>query len=281
MTRALAGLNVLITRPQERGAELRAALELVGATVRHLPLLAIMPLADDEDGRLLAANRRVALELDRYHRAICVSATAVEYGLDWLAAFWPQWPQEPAWYGIGAATAKALSAQGLSARQPGGAMNSEALLELPEWRNPTGERVLIVRGVGGREHLTTELRRRGARVELLECYRRVLPAGVEAAQLRQDADWADVICISSGETLASLQQLWHAQGLTPDQLEASLLVPGARVAGLVQTAGFRHCLSAENAGTEATVAALREWWARRQDTCTNNNKLHRENPGRD
>lgn len=251
---------MLVTRPRQRADGLCLALERAGATVRSLPLLAISPLRPDADRQRLQDGRNLALELDRYQRVVCVSVTAVEYGLDWLSGFWPQWPQGLAWYGVGRATAAALAASGLDASEPGGAMNSEALLELPGWQQLSGERILIIRGVGGRDYLAGELTLRGARVDFLECYRRGLPAEVDAEALHRAALWADAIGISSGETLANLEQLWGAAGAAPGDLAATLVVPGQRVEALALAAGFRHCLTAENAGVEATVAALTDWW---------------------
>lgn len=259
MTASLAGLNVLITRPQGRVGELRAALEQAGARVRHLPLLVLQPLHGQHDAELLHRNRRLSQGLDRYRKVIFVSVTAVEYGLDALAQEWPRWPSGPLYYGVGAATARALCQRGIDARQPGGDMNSEALLALPEWQRVAGESVLIVRGVGGRDHLAAELTRRGAHVDLLECYRRGPPAA-SAAELYAQAQWAHAIGLNSGETLDRFRRLWEAGGGAPQNLQAVLVVPGQRVAGLAREAGFRHCLVAGNAGTSATLAALERWW---------------------
>ena len=262
MTQSLAGLNVLITRPQQRAAQLCAALRDAGASVRHLPLLAMEPLQEGSDRKYLQRNRELALQLDVYQRVVCVSVTAVEYGLDWLENFWPQWPRGLTWWGVGVATAEALVARGLQAGQPGGAMNSEALLAMPGWQDQdmAGERVLIVRGVGGRDYLAGELVRRGARVDFLECYRRVLPVTLDTQTLREAACWAHAIGVSSGETLQYLEQLWQVDGRLPAELAATLVMPGERVTGLARAAGFAHCLTAENASTEATVAALCNWW---------------------
>lgn len=278
LTRSLAGLKVLVTRPRERAAELCAALRAAGAEVRQLPLLAIVPLDMEADRERLQRNRQLAMALDRYQRIVCVSVTAVEHGLGWLENFWPQWPLGQHWYGVGAATARALTARGLPASQPGGAMNSEALLALPDWQDMTDQRVLIIRGVGGRDFLAGELRQRGAQVDFMECYRRNAPPARDAAALREAAEWADAIGVSSGQTLAHLEQLWRAGDALPADLEAQLILPGARVAELARQAGFRHRLVAENAGTPATLAVLQQWWCANRSA---QDKLDKEAPGRE
>jgi len=260
----LTGLKVLITRPRERADELCQSLASQGAAVAHHPLLVIDPLDPRRDSALLQRNRQLALELDRYQRIVCVSVTAVEHGLDWLENFWPQWPLQQGWFGVGVATARALAERGLPASQPGGAMNSEALLAEPDWQRLDGQRVLIIRGVGGRNFLAQSLRRRGGEVDFMECYRRRPPAPAEAARLLAAAEQAHVIGVSSGQSLAHLEQIWRGAGRDPADLKATLLLPGDRVAELARRAGFFRLQVAANASTAATVAALQQWWPREQ-----------------
>src|SRR5690606_36751018 len=101
--------------------------------VRHVPLLAVAPLDPAADADICQRARRLALDLDRYQRVIAVSVNAVHFGLEWLGQFWPQWPLGIDWYGIGPATAAAFEEHGLRARQPGGGMDTEALMALPEF----------------------------------------------------------------------------------------------------------------------------------------------------
>jgi len=54
--------------------------------------------------------------------------------------------------------------------------NSEALLAMPELAQVNGQRFLIIRGQGGREELANVLRSRGASVDYLDVYKRVMPS---------------------------------------------------------------------------------------------------------
>lgn len=250
---ALAGIRVLVTRPEGRAAGLLTGLHARGADARHIPLLAVEPLAAGD----VAARRTraLAMELDVYQRVIAVSVTAVEYGFEWLGQFWPQLPMGLRWYGIGAATAQALREAGAWATEPGGAMNSEALLALPEFADLRGERVLILRGVGGRPLLADALRARGAKVDLAECYRRLPPA--PGAFARLGAWRPDIVCIASGETLTNLCAAQPA-ALMADLRQAVMVLPSLRVAECARDAGFSRCIVAENAGDAAMLGAVED-----------------------
>ena len=53
--------------------------------------------------------------------------------------------------------------------------DSESLLALPEMNNVEGKKILLVRGIGGRDVLADTLRARGAQVTFAECYQRINP----------------------------------------------------------------------------------------------------------
>ncbi len=258
--KALAERRVLITRPRGRADELLAALRQQGVPCWHLPLLSIAALADDEP-QLLQCRQRIA-DLDNYHYLIFISVNAVENGLREIDRFWPQWPQGVTALAIGAATEKALResplpvAAGLSiAESPqGSAMTSEALLGNAPLQDLSHGRILIFRGLGGRETLAEVLRQRGARVDYAECYRRS-EAPLEPDELKQLILSNDIntVCVNSGETLSTFARQLKQEPLV-NRLQ--LIVPSARVAELASEQGFKHIVVSDNAGTAATLRAL-------------------------
>lgn len=253
----LAGLSVLVTRPEGRADELVAAIRAAGGEARHVPLLAVAPLDAVRDAAIIEATHRRVRELALYQRVIAVSVNAVLYGLAFIDAAWPRRPAHLAWYGIGAATAAALTERGAIAQAGSGAMTTEALLERADFQRLDGERILILRGVGGRETLAGALAGRGASVDFAECYRRCDPALDET---RRSALWrpaADAVCVNSAETLA---HLWQYLPQPARQLyqQRPLLVPSERVAQAARVLGFTKVVVAANAGTAATVSALQD-----------------------
>lgn len=250
----MAAEAVLVTRPDGQEGALCAALEARGFRPYHLPLLALESLPE-----LPAAERAKVLALDEYQHVIVVSGNAAHFGMERIDEVWPQLPLGPGWYAVGEATARALAGHGIRALTPGIDMTSEGLLALPQLQAVGGQRVLIIKGEGGRGAMREELGRRGARVDELACYRRVCPryaAGEVAARLSQ---WQiQVILISSGEGLANMLTLL-SPAETSKFVGITLLVPSQRIAGLAREAGFKRVITAENASDAAMLRALGDW----------------------
>lgn len=256
----LQSLRVLVTRPAERADTLMAAIKARGGEAVHIPLLKVVALDERRDAAICAATAQLFRELDSYHRIIAISVNALHFGLPWIKQFWPGVPHQIIWYGIGAATIAAFAnydivAQGADGAAKNAAMTSEALLAAHDLQNVHGERILILRGVGGREQLAAVLRERGAKVDYAECYRRIEPV-LDSEQRAQLQDMAfDAICVNSTETL---QNLWQCLDPAAQQRARTraLLVPSARVAAVARKFDFERIIIAANAGTEATLAAL-------------------------
>jgi len=247
--------RVLVTRPAGESADaLCAALRAAGYEAFNQPLLELQGLP-----QLDSVHRQMLLDLDRYEHVIFISGNAVHFGMALVEDFWPQLPAGLNWYAVGAATAAGLRRFGIEAFTPGEAMSSEGLLALPALQQVRGQRVLIVKGEGGRDALRQELSARGATVDELPCYRRScpeLPAGALAARI---FEWEiDVILISSGEGLANFLLL-----LSPPEtskLKATgVIVPSARVAQMAREAGFDRIVTADNASDVAMLHALQRW----------------------
>jgi uroporphyrinogen-III synthase len=135
-------------------------------------------------------------------------------------------------------------------------MNSEELLSSAPLA-AAGQRVLLLRGEGGRTLLAETLRARGA--ELRECalYRRELPSTAAAALAEALCTRTpDALLAGSGETLGHLLGLLAGMPAGTIPAHALLVVPGARVAAIAAERGGFEVVVADNATDAAMLAAL-------------------------
>jgi uroporphyrinogen-III synthase len=158
----LAGIGVLVTRPEHQADELAAAIERSGGTAIRFPTLQIAA----RDAEVVAAE---AESLPAADIAVLVSSNAVRFGM--------QHAGDAQIAVVGPATAAAVAASGghvdiFSAN----GFDSEHLLQEKELTEVAGKRVRIIRGQDGRELLATTLRERGATVDYLPVYERLLPS---------------------------------------------------------------------------------------------------------
>jgi uroporphyrinogen-III synthase len=249
VTQALAGLTVIVTRPAHQAAALAAELRRRGARVVEFPALEIEPVVID-------ATTRALLTADDFDWVIYTSANTVHHALLTLPR-----PRSARVATIGAATARALADAGIRVdTRPRTRVDSEGLLALPEFAETRGLRILILRGAGGRELLRRELERRGATVRVGELYRRVAAAPSSAALDGLAGALADseppILTASSAEVLRACVRI-APEALQAALRDATLLVPGARVAATARELGWRGPLiEADSALDAAMIAAL-------------------------
>jgi len=255
VTRSLAGLAVIVTRPAPQAGRFLALLREHGATAIAFPTLAIEPMTLDD-------AQRCVLALDAFDWIIYTSANAVQHSMPQLGR-----PAKSRVGAIGRATARALADAGITvhaAPEPGSASDSDGLLAHPALAGPAGRRILIVKGVGGRDALRAGLAARGAEVSTADVYRRMRPVPTRQAldELGRAGDAAMVVAtVTSAEVLESLLQLAPADQY-PWLRDSTLLVPGDRVAAAARRLRWRGPLVvAGSAEDETMFAALQSWAA--------------------
>ena len=214
----LAGVGVLVTRPERQADELVAAVEALGATAIRFPALIIEPRpADDVHGDIA--------KLEDADIAIFVSPNAVIHGLEYAG--------DAATAAIGPTTAAAIEAQGRAVDiVSASGFNSEHLLAEPALKNVSGKVIRIVRGQRGRQLLADTLRSRGASVDFLAVYERSTPnysaADIAALEERLRAEEVDITTVMSAESLRNLVDLLPESCLD-HLIETRLVTPAARV----------------------------------------------------
>lgn len=246
---------VVVTRPADKASELISSVAELGFEVRHHPLIEIRRFEDD-DSAVSRACRQKILDIDHYDAVIAISQNAAEAGFGWMDDYWPQMPVGLRWYAVGPTTAAVYREYDIDAEMPVDRYDSEGVLALPSLQQVEGEKILIWRGVGGRETLASVLRERGARVDYAEFYER---RQIEWAE----ADWektlqgAPVLLLSSGQALDIAQQQ------IPDIATrvSTIIVPSERVATYARQQGCTDVVVAASARNEDTLHSLRARFA--------------------
>ncbi len=253
---SLAGIGIAITRPIDQAKKLSALITEVGGTPILFPLIAITPLDD------YSQFEAVISDIKDYDWAIFISSNAVQNGMPRLvkAGVAPSLK----FAAIGPVTASELQSFGvkdvltpLSHVQDGDKskvrFDSESLLALPEMTNVFSKKILIVRGVGGRDVLAETLKARGAQVTFAECYQRINPQTDcnLLAQLYAEKKLHSIVVTSS----EAMRHLLDLAGNADWLHNVTLFVNHPRIAELLLPLGLK-VLVAEAPGDEAMLVSL-------------------------
>ncbi|GJH43374.1 uroporphyrinogen-III synthase [Pasteurella canis] len=161
-------MAVLVTRPDERGAQLVDMLIQAGVFAIHLPLFTI------EAGRELNALPHKFSQLKAGDYVFAVSKHAVAYATQTFKDTGFAWRHDLSYFAVGQRTAEYFASQTEHAiYYPQQTETSEGVLELALMQDVAEKSVLILRGNGGREYFSEQIQLRGAKVDTVECYQRV------------------------------------------------------------------------------------------------------------
>jgi len=229
--------SLIVTRPAAQAADWVHQFTQLGLQAHALPLIAIEPAVDPAP--LLAARQALA----SYRLVMFVSSNAVQH----FFAAGPvraAWPAEVLAGSPGPGTSSALLRAGVGPAcivEPdadAGQFDSEALwarLQALPW---AGQRVLVVRGEGGRDWLADTLRAAGAEVDFVAAYCRRPPrldaAGQALMQAACSAPAAYLWLFSSSEAVAWLRTL----APTADWSCSRALASHPRIAQAARDLGF-------------------------------------------
>jgi uroporphyrinogen-III synthase len=249
----LQGVGVLVTRPEQQAAPLCRLLESAGALTLRLPVIDILPAAD------ASGLRPEVGAIEAFDLVIFTSANAVRFGSALLDK-----GRDVMLAAIGPATARALGEAGYRvAVSPRGGFDSESLLLHPVLAHPAGRRILLIKGVNGRNLLETQLTQRGAQVVVADVYKRERAshsaATLEALEVEFAAGRIQVVTATSVEIAAGLLDI-ATPALRRDFDHVHWLVPGDRVAQALRERGVSGpVLRASTAEDQDLVAAVVRW----------------------
>jgi len=245
-------VHLLVTRPQPQADEWVGLLRAQGVNALALPLIEI---AAEDGGAATAAWTT----LSTHRLAVFVSPNGVK---SFFSARPPSvgWPAAT-WAGAtGPGTSQVLRESGVPAAaiiEPAPdaeQFDSEALWQQLTARSWCGQRVLVVRGDGGRDWLADRLREQGAEVAFVQAYRRTLPH-LDAAQRALLAS-AVAAPASHWWLFSSSQAVDHMGQLAPqsDWSSGCAMATHPRIAATLRSRGFGSVLSVRPE-PDAVVAA--------------------------
>jgi uroporphyrinogen-III synthase len=251
----LAGVRVVVTRSHAQAASLTEAFAAAGALVESLPLLEIIPPADE------APLRKALTELARFDWVVFTSVNAVQAVLHKAGA----WPESVRVAAVGPATRAALLRAkvvvDLEAGTAGGTANASGLLAvLRNCQKDAGTRsrprVLLPQAADARPTLEEGLREAGYDVERVVAYDKRLPEGAPETAHRLFSDqplgW---VTFSSPRVVRHFVGLFGAAWPTrKTELDAASL--GPVTSGALQEQGIEPAVEASEPSPDALVAAV-------------------------
>lgn len=251
----IQAVKILTTRPEAMAERLVLPLQAAGYQVSNVPLLAIEPLV------LAPQQRQWLIDLDQFSRVVVISPSAADVLLEALEDYWPQWPVGLSWYTVGKGTKVRLQQAGIEAFCPEQGDRSEDLLLHQDLQHLVGEKVVLAKGVGGRDLLYNTLTVRGAKVSILPLYKRVKPKLRPAQLALLLAGDHQVLVVTSGESLLQYLSFIQAKLTDPQEVKQQLnrcwlLVPSYRIEQQARQLGFSLVINTEGAGAEAILAAI-------------------------
>lgn len=249
---SLNGLHIAITRPADQAKKLSASISELGGVPFLFPLIAIAPLDDYS-----TFEKKLDMLVD-YDWAIFISSNAVRNAMPRLLARLDSIPRSLKFAAIGPSTAAELAGFGVTdTLTPKSRFDSESLLSMSEMRDVREKRLMIFRGVGGRELLGNTLASRGALVNYAECYQRINPqTSSNALKTMWHNKQLDAIVVTSSEAMRHLLDLVGNEKV--DWIKnVTLCVNHDRIAELPKQLGLK-VLIAKEPGDDAMLQCLLE-----------------------
>jgi uroporphyrinogen-III synthase/uroporphyrinogen III methyltransferase/synthase len=246
----LAGKRVLVTRAAHQAGKLSERLRALGAEPVEVPVLEIRPPAG-HDAIDLALRR-----LDSYDWLILTSANTVRAFAERAAELGLPLASHGALKvaAIGQATADAASKHGLPVTLIPGAYVAEAMVEALA-KQAAGQKFLLARAEVARDVILDALRAVGAKVDVVDAYRNVMPEAAPALlhkALQQKIDAATFTSSSSVTHLAEAAQVVGVAFPFPGVLAVSI---GPITSKTLRELGWEPAIEAKPHDIPGLVAA--------------------------
>jgi uroporphyrinogen III methyltransferase/synthase len=206
----LFGKRIVVTRAKGQADVLSARLRALGSDAIEMATIEICPAAD------YGPLDRALAELGAYDWLIFTSANGVRFFLERLDCSAVDLRALRAKICvIGPATRAAVEALHLKVDLMGKDYVAEGLVEAFRTYDLAGRRVLLPRAAVARDLVPAELARRGARVDVVEAYRTMVPPGaaVQAREVFGAGRKPDAIAFTSSSTVRNFVEMAGAASL--------------------------------------------------------------------
>lgn len=248
---ALKGLTLLNTRPKHQSEALSDAVRQAGGQVVGFPVLSIVSVDT------------AAVDLQAFSIFVFTSVNAVSHFFERHAV--ADFPNAAKVFAIGQATHQALQAEcaqitEICIQSPDAQFDSESLLTAPDLQALAGQKVLLIKGEGGRTLIAQTLSKRGAEVQDYVLYSRK-PARfcvVNWFQFKLSRTPINVVLATSVESLQSLLN-GVEKNAKKDQawlLLRPLVVFSERIAQFATAQGWQGEILLASPSNESLLATL-------------------------
>jgi uroporphyrinogen III methyltransferase/synthase len=257
----LFGRGVVITRPEAQAEEMAERLRREGARVIHFPTIRIEPPESFED------MDRALAEIGTYHWIIFTSANGVRSFFQRLRDLGRD-VRDLKGVGlcaIGPVTAALIEHYGIRVDIVPDEYISEGVVRAFAGKDLKGRRILLPRAAAARDVIPKELRKLGARVDVVTAYRTV-NSGRKKTELEAffKEGKADVITFTSPSTVTNFFEIMGRHCLLPRDVRVACI--GPITAAAARKAGLKVDILQETYTVPGLVQSLVEHYSGKQKT---------------
>jgi uroporphyrinogen-III synthase len=228
----LKGLRILNTRPYPQNLNLNHSIIQASGVPISFPTLLIEP-TDHEWVKKMG-------DLSTLDQVIFISINAVEHFFSALQTQQIIWPSNIQVTTIGKGTAQSLKKWNIRVDNVPPIPNSEHLLSLPIFQNIAHQKVLLVKGEGGRDEIASTLMKLGAHLIPIEVYRRDVPKiNQEMTRKLWHDNLVDIILFTSQQAIVNAFTLVGRAGRSWLCNTPCILI-SERLAGIAYELGIKH-----------------------------------------